>query len=98
MTTLAKRAGVNSTVKNVLEGLDKKQQGINESPIFKTVTQFTNDNPAFAEGGVRHALFFKGVELEDAGAISKFGRKILINEGRWLSLVEQGFFKKISGE
>jgi len=69
----------------------------NESPVFKTVSQFAEDNPAFTEGGLRHVLFYKGVELEDAGVISRFGRKILINEGRWLRRVEKGFFKKISG-
>jgi len=76
-----------------------KQQNTNdnESLIYKTVSQFTKDNPAFPEGGVRHAIFFKGSDLQDAGAISKFGRKILINEERWLRLVEQGFFNKIAG-
>ena len=69
-----------------------------ESPIFKTVSRFSEDNSAFPVGGVRHAIFFKGAELESEGAISKFGRKILINEKRWLRLVNQGFFKKISGE
>lgn len=67
------------------------------TPIYKTVTQFTKHNPAFTEGGVRHAIFFKGLDLQDAGAISKFGRKILINEDRWLQLVDQGFFNRISG-
>jgi hypothetical protein len=75
-----------------------KQQDTNQQlPIYKTVTQFTNDNHAFTPGGVRHAIFFKGLDLQDAGAISKFGRKILINEERWLQLVDQGFFSRISG-
>lgn len=85
--------------KNVLEEPKKKKQNINdkEAPAFKTVSQFTEDNPAFTQGGLRHAIFFKGSDLQDAGAISKFGRKILINEKRWLELVDRGFFNKISG-
>lgn len=83
MTTLERRTEANND---------------NESPIFKTVSRFSEDNSAFPEGGIRHAIFFKGPDLQDAGAISKFGRKILINEKRWLQLVDQGFFRNIAGK
>ena len=64
---------------------------------IKSIKQFSNDNPAFPEGGVRHAIFFKGDALEKHGALIRFGRKILINEELWFELTKDGFFKEISG-
>jgi hypothetical protein len=46
---------------------------------FKTIEQFCTDNPAFTIGGVRHAIFFLGPKIEEAGALVRFGRKRLIN-------------------
>ena len=68
-----------------------------ECPVFKTVTQFVKSNPAFTEGGLRHFIFFKGAEAETAGAIVRYGRKILINEYKFLALVQNGGARKISG-
>ena len=64
---------------------------------FKSIKQFSTDNPAFPEGGIRHAIFYKGTQLETEGAIVSFGRKRLINEGVWLQLTKDGFFNKIAG-
>ena len=69
-----------------------------ECPVFKTVPQFVKSNPAFTEGGVRHFIFFKGAEAETAGAIVHYGRKILINEYKFLALVQNGGARKISGK
>ncbi|MDB9978103.1 hypothetical protein OAD80_05070 [Porticoccaceae bacterium] len=64
---------------------------------FKSIKQFSADNPAFPEGGLRHAIFHKGTQLEMEGAIVSFGRKRLINEEVWLQLTKEGFFNKIIG-
>lgn len=64
---------------------------------FKTIRQFSKDNPAFPEGGIRHAIFYRGKELEMQGAIVSFGRKRLINEKKWLQLTADGFFNQITG-
>jgi hypothetical protein len=48
-------------------------------------------------GGVRHAIFYIGPKIEEAGAIVRFGRKRLINEDRWLALTAEGFFSQIAG-
>jgi hypothetical protein len=69
-----------------------------EAPVFKTVTQFVKSNPAFTEGGLRHFIFFKGAEAETAGAIVRYGRKILINEHKFLALVQNGGARNISGQ
>jgi len=68
-----------------------------ESPRFKTIEQFCTDNPAFTVGGVRHAIFFIGPKIEEAGALVSFGRKRLINEKKWLQLTADGFFNQIAG-
>jgi hypothetical protein len=68
-----------------------------QSSIFKTIRQFSEDNPAFPEGGIRHAIFYRGKELEMQGAIVSFGRKRLINEKKWLQLTADGFFNQIAG-
>ena len=71
-----------------------------ENPRFKTIKtikQFCIDNPAFTVGGVRHAIFFIGPKIEEAGALVRFGRKRLINESRWLELTANGFFSQIAG-
>ena len=38
-----------------------------ESPRFKTIEQFCIGNPAFTVGGVRHAIFYIGPKIEEAG-------------------------------
>jgi len=68
-----------------------------EIPRFKTIKKFCKDNPAFTIGGVRHAIFFIGPKIEEAGALVRFGRKRLINEERWLALTAEGFFSQIAG-
>lgn len=69
----------------------------NHSPAIKSIKQFVTDNPAFTEGGIRHALFWRGPALKEAGAVVQFGRRKLINEPRYLELLQDGFFSEIAG-
>lgn len=66
-------------------------------PNLKTVPQFCSDNPAFKPGGVRAALFHRGPEAEEAGAVVRFGRKLLIVEDAFLEWVRTGGARRIAG-
>ena len=61
---------------------------------FKTVKQFCKDNPAFNEGGVRWQIFHEKTNgLADSGAITRLGRKVLIDEDKyfvWVVSQNQG--------
>ena len=72
------------------------QQG-NETPEYKTVVQFAEKHPAFAIGGLRSAIFWKGDELEKAHAIARVGRRVLIDEPRFLQFVQAGGLKSVRG-
>ena len=61
-----------------------------------TVHQFCEANPGFTEGGVRHAIFYKGDELESVGAVVRFGRRILVDEARWNEWVRSGGARSLS--
>lgn len=63
-------------------------------PIYKTVEQFSNDNPAFTPSALRNLIFkaderhtsngvIKGNGLLEVGAIIRIGRKVLIDENRF---------------
>ena len=67
------------------------------SPIFRTVQQFCEHNPAFTVGGIRHLLFTKGDKAEEAGVIVRYGRKLLIDEGAFLSWIKDGGARQIAG-
>lgn len=55
---------------------------------LKTVKQFAQDNPAFPVGGVRWQIFNKHRNgLAESRAILRIGRKLLIDESRYLSWV-----------
>ena len=75
----------------------KQIDDTNTRPRFKTIEQFCSANPAFSVGGVRHAIFYIGPQIEEAGALVRFGRKRLIHENRWLELTAKGFFHRIAG-
>tara|TARA_R110000751_G_scaffold46679_1_gene104824 strand:- start:226 stop:489 length:264 start_codon:yes stop_codon:yes gene_type:complete len=83
--------GITEETLTVLNGVG------NTRPCFKTIEQFCADNPAFAVGGIRHAIFHIGPKIEEAGAVVRFGRKRLINEDKWLALTAEGFFSQIAG-
>lgn len=69
----------------------------NETPHFLTVRQFTEKHPAFAIGGLRSAIFWKGDALEKAHAIARVGRRVLIDEPRFLAFVQSGGLKSVRG-
>ena len=59
-------------------------------PNLLTVRQFCNKHRAFPEGGVRHRIFHERANgLKQSGAIVRMGRKVLINEEKWFSWLEQ---------
>lgn len=64
---------------------------------LSTIKQFVESNPAFAEGGIRAMLFYKGEAAEQAGAVVRFGRKILIDEEKFIEWVRVGGAKTIRG-
>jgi len=72
-------------------------QQLAENPQFLTVRQFHEKHPAFTPGGLRSAIFWKGDELEKAGAIARLGRRVLINEPRFLAFVQAGGLRAVRG-
>ena len=63
-----------------------------------TVSQFTQRNPAFSNGGLRSLLFYRGDDALKAGAICRFGKRILIDETRFLEWVREGGAAVIRGK
>ena len=66
---------------------------------YKTVEQFSNDNPCFTPSSLRNLIFkanerqstkgiIAGNGLLEAGAIIRIGRKVLINESKFYAWVE----------
>lgn len=62
-----------------------------------TLQQFCKANTAFTQGGIRHLIFVKKHELEEAGAIVHFGRRLLIDERIFLDFVRNGGTRTIAG-
>ncbi|MEL5847928.1 MAG: hypothetical protein U7M05_00995 [Candidatus Igneacidithiobacillus chanchocoensis] len=65
--------------------------------MLKTVKQFATDNPAFAIGGVRSIVFWRGDFLEAQGAICRVGRRVLIDEEKFLELARSGALRSVRG-
>ena len=70
----------------------------NETPQFLTIRQFTEKQPAFSAGGVRSIIFYRGDDAEKVGAIARLGRRILIDEPRFLEWVRTGGARQIRGQ
>ena len=68
-----------------------------EHSALLTIPQFCEKNPAFSPGGVRSALFYRGDLAEQAGAVVRFGRRILVDEEAFLSWVKSGGAKTLRG-
>lgn len=68
-----------------------------ELPDFLTVKQFVEKHAAFSAGGLRSAIYWQGEALEKAGAISRMGRRVLINEGVFLQFVQDGGLRNVRG-
>lgn len=74
-------------------------QPIEQRPVYKTVEQFSNDNPCFTPSALRNLIFkadehlssngvIAGNGLLEAGAIIRIGRKVLIDENRFYAWVQ----------
>ena len=74
-------------------------QPIEQRPSYKTVEQFSNDNPCFTPSSLRNLIFkanerlctngaIAGNGLLETGAIIRIGRKVLINEDRFYQWIE----------
>ena len=72
---------------------------IEQRPSYKTVEQFSNDNPCFTPSSLRNLIFkaderlssngaIAGNGLLEVGAIIRIGRKVLINEDRFYQWIE----------
>lgn len=58
---------------------------------FVTVNQLAQRQPALCVGGIRHLIFNEEKNgLKQSGAISRIGKKILIDEGRFIEWVQSG--------
>jgi hypothetical protein len=62
-----------------------------------SIAQFCERHPAFSVGGIRSALFYRGDIAEQAGAIARFGRRVLIDEQKFLTWVRTGGAKVLRG-
>ena len=73
---------------------------IEQRPAYKTVAQFSNDNPCFTPSSLRNLIFkaderqssngaIAGNGLLEAGAIIRIGRKVLIDETRFYAWVQK---------
>lgn len=68
-----------------------------ENGNLKTIKQFCDENAAFTQGGLRSAIFWRGDFLEEQGAICRLGRRVLIDEGKFIALVKAGALRTVRG-
>lgn len=71
---------------------------MSENNPLLSVSQFIEKNPAFSTGGIRSLLFYRGDDALKAGAICRFGKRVLIDEGRFLAWVREGGAAVIRGK
>ena len=69
---------------------------MSESTLL-SVSQFAARNPAFSMGGLRSLLFYRGDDALRAGAVCRFGKRILIDEARFLEWIREGGAAVIRG-
>lgn len=62
-----------------------------------TVRQYAKRRPAFTQGGLRHIIFHQGDEMEKAGAIVRFGARVLIDDVVFLAWLKGGNARHIVG-
>ena len=68
----------------------------NQTELY-SVKSYTERRPAFTQGGLRHLFFHQGEELEKAGAIVRFGARILIDDSAFLAWLKAGNARHIGG-
>ena len=64
---------------------------------LRTVPQMAGGHQGLTIGGLRHMLFHRGRELEEAGVVVRFGRRILIDENQFLDWLRDGQGRTIVG-
>ncbi len=58
-------------------------------PNLHTIEQFCTKHPAFKAGGVRWMIFHAATNgMAESGVVVRIGRRVLINEERFFSWVE----------
>jgi hypothetical protein len=68
----------------------QKDVAFNRVPSLFTLKQFCETHHAFTNGGMRHIIFHADSNgLAESGAIVRNGRRILINEERFFSWLEE---------
>jgi hypothetical protein len=65
----------------VIDAVRENGSASNDS-IF-TIPQFTQRNPAFPPGSIRHTIFHEKPEMIRAGVLIQHGRRLLIDEPRF---------------
>ncbi|MBU2734107.1 hypothetical protein [Acidithiobacillus ferridurans] len=64
---------------------------------FYSVNDYIKRRPAFTKGGLRHLFFQRGEDLEAAGAIVRFGSRILIDDAAFIAWLKGGHGRHIGG-
>lgn len=64
---------------------------------FLTVKQFAQRQPGISESSVRQAIFYRNDDLEAAGAVTRLGRRVLIDEERFLQFLTSGGLRRVRG-
>ncbi len=68
----------------------QKGAAFNRIPSLFTLKQFCERHQAFTNGGMRHLIFHADSNgLADSESIIRVGRRILINEERFFSWLEE---------
>lgn len=67
------------------------------SPLVTVQTLYARHPDACPVGGTRHILFHAGDELEAKGIVIRVGRKLLIDEPKYIDWLRSGGARKISG-
>ena len=79
--------------------INSAHKPIEQRPSYKTVEQFSINNPCFTPSALRNLIFkadqrqstngvIAGNGLLEVGAIVRVGRKVLINEDRFYQWIE----------
>ena len=64
-------------------------QADTNAPVYSTVKQFSDKHPAFTEASLRALIFNAGTNgLNEAGAIVRIGRKVLVNDAKFWGWIE----------
>lgn len=67
----------------------------NNAASYLSVELFNKKHPAFPIGTIRHLIFNKESNgLQEAGAIFKMGRRVLIKESAFFAWLESGAAEK----